>query len=177
LTSPAAKAFDLSLEPEKSYAKYNNSRFGLGCLLARRAIEAGTAAGGGRPTPHGVDPVSRMEELADRARRLPDARVQWLVDWVRREMCPKLPALGAPSAGALAEWKPRRMVIFTEYADTKRYLEQQLKAAIGTTDQGDDRLATFHGGMPDAYSPSGYIMSIIGAIIVVVAAMKMQRTA
>jgi uncharacterized membrane protein YeaQ/YmgE (transglycosylase-associated protein family) len=34
-----------------------------------------------------------------------------------------------------------------------------------------------HGGMPDAYSPSGYIMSIIGAIIVVVAAMKMQRTA
>jgi hypothetical protein len=42
LTSPAAKAFDLSLEPEKSYAKYNNSRFGLGCLLARRAIEAGT---------------------------------------------------------------------------------------------------------------------------------------
>jgi len=42
LTSPAAKAFDLSLEPEKSYAKYNTSRFGLGCLLARRAVEAGT---------------------------------------------------------------------------------------------------------------------------------------
>ncbi|MBL8237793.1 MAG: DUF1501 domain-containing protein [Bryobacterales bacterium] len=42
LTSPAAKAFDLSLEPEKSFAKYNNSRFGLGCLLARRAVEAGT---------------------------------------------------------------------------------------------------------------------------------------
>lgn len=41
LTSPAAKAFDLSLEPEKSFAKYNNSRFGLGCLLARRAVEAG----------------------------------------------------------------------------------------------------------------------------------------
>src|SRR5262249_23028410 len=33
--------------------------------------------------------------------------------------------------------------------DTKRYLEQQLKAAIGATYQGDDRLATFHGGMPD----------------------------
>ncbi|MFN0106604.1 MAG: DUF1501 domain-containing protein [Bryobacteraceae bacterium] len=42
LTSPAAKAFDLSLEPEKSFAKYNTSRFGLGCLLARRAVEAGT---------------------------------------------------------------------------------------------------------------------------------------
>jgi hypothetical protein len=41
LTSPAAKAFDLSLEPEKSYDTYNTSRFGLGCLLARRAVEAG----------------------------------------------------------------------------------------------------------------------------------------
>ena len=41
LTSPAAKGFDLSLEPEKSYGVYNTSRFGLGCLLARRLTEAG----------------------------------------------------------------------------------------------------------------------------------------
>lgn len=41
LTSPAAKAFDLSLEPEKSYNVYDTSRFGLGCLLARRLTEAG----------------------------------------------------------------------------------------------------------------------------------------
>jgi uncharacterized membrane protein YeaQ/YmgE (transglycosylase-associated protein family) len=33
------------------------------------------------------------------------------------------------------------------------------------------------GSLPDTFEPSGYIMSIIGAIIVVVAAMKMQRTA
>lgn len=41
LTSPAAKAFDLSLEPEARSAKYGNSRFGRSCLLARRAVEAG----------------------------------------------------------------------------------------------------------------------------------------
>jgi hypothetical protein len=41
LSSPAAKAFDLSLEPKESYAKYNTGRFGLGCLLARRLTEAG----------------------------------------------------------------------------------------------------------------------------------------
>ena len=41
LTSPAAKAFDLTLEPKESYDKYNTGRFGLGCLLARRLIEAG----------------------------------------------------------------------------------------------------------------------------------------
>ncbi len=41
LTSPAAKAFDLSLEPKASYDTYNTGRFGQGCLLARRLVEAG----------------------------------------------------------------------------------------------------------------------------------------
>jgi hypothetical protein len=41
LESPAAKAFDLSLEPQKSYDIYNTGRFGLGCLLARRLAEVG----------------------------------------------------------------------------------------------------------------------------------------
>jgi hypothetical protein len=41
LTSPSAKAFDLSLEPKPSYDIYNTGRFGQGCLLARRLIEAG----------------------------------------------------------------------------------------------------------------------------------------
>ena len=41
LSSPAAKAFDLSLEPKASYEKYNTGKFGLGCLLARRLVEVG----------------------------------------------------------------------------------------------------------------------------------------
>src|SRR4051794_22607965 len=41
LSSPAAKAFDLSLERKESYDTYNTGRFGLGCLLARRLTEAG----------------------------------------------------------------------------------------------------------------------------------------
>jgi hypothetical protein len=41
LSSPAAKAFDLSLEPKASYDEYNTGKFGLGCLLARRLTEAG----------------------------------------------------------------------------------------------------------------------------------------
>jgi hypothetical protein len=41
LSSPAAKAFDLALEPKENYDKYNTGRFGLGCLLARRLVEAG----------------------------------------------------------------------------------------------------------------------------------------
>ena len=41
LDSPAAKAFDLELEPKESYDKYNTGRFGQGCLLARRLTETG----------------------------------------------------------------------------------------------------------------------------------------
>jgi len=41
LSSPAVKAFDLSQEPKQIYDRYNTSRFGLGCLLARRLTEAG----------------------------------------------------------------------------------------------------------------------------------------
>ena len=41
LNSPEAKAFDLSLEPKATYDIYNTSRFGLGCLLARRLTEQG----------------------------------------------------------------------------------------------------------------------------------------
>ena len=41
LESPASQAFDLSLEPKRSFDTYNTGRFGLGCLLARRLTEAG----------------------------------------------------------------------------------------------------------------------------------------
>ena len=41
LTSPAAKAFDLSLEKQDVFDRYDTSRFGLGCLLARRLVESG----------------------------------------------------------------------------------------------------------------------------------------
>lgn len=41
LSSQEREAFDISLEPESSRAIYDNSRFGRGCLLARRLVESG----------------------------------------------------------------------------------------------------------------------------------------
>lgn len=41
LSSPDRVAFDLSAEPKESYDVYNTSRFGQGCLLARRLVESG----------------------------------------------------------------------------------------------------------------------------------------
>ncbi len=41
IASEERKAFDIGLEPKESREKYDNSRFGRGCLLARRLVEAG----------------------------------------------------------------------------------------------------------------------------------------
>lgn len=41
LDSPKRVAFDLAEEPEKTAAPYGNTRFGRGCLLARRLVENG----------------------------------------------------------------------------------------------------------------------------------------
>ena len=41
MKSKEAKAFDLSLEPASSKAPYGGSKFGEGCLLARRLVETG----------------------------------------------------------------------------------------------------------------------------------------
>src|SRR3954451_11134952 len=41
LSSKDKQAFDLSLEKKSSLEQYGNSRFGRGCLLARRVVESG----------------------------------------------------------------------------------------------------------------------------------------
>lgn len=41
LSSKERDAFDITLEPKESYTKYDTGRFGRGCLLARRLVEAG----------------------------------------------------------------------------------------------------------------------------------------
>jgi hypothetical protein len=41
LESKEREAFDISLEPKESFETYDTGRFGRGCLLARRLVEAG----------------------------------------------------------------------------------------------------------------------------------------
>jgi hypothetical protein len=77
--------------------------------------------------------VDRMLALAEQGRSRQDARVRWLVDWIRAHM-----VVGTA-------WNDRRLVIFTEYEDTRRYLERRLKEAFGDTDRGDERIGVFTG--------------------------------
>ncbi|PYS35069.1 MAG: helicase, partial [Acidobacteria bacterium] len=59
------------------------------------------------------------------------------------QMCPDL---GKPEA----RWNDIRVIVFTEYDDTKRYLRQQLEAAIETSDRADQRIEVYHGPTPIA---------------------------
>lgn len=109
-------------------------------------------------TPSGPDAFARekqlldaMTEIAEAGRGLPDARVRKLVDWLRQNLCHDLPPLGTTKTqGPPATWNRNRVLIFTEYDDTKHYLQQQLTAAIATTDRAGERIAVYHGPTPPA---------------------------
>jgi superfamily II DNA or RNA helicase len=91
--------------------------------------------------------LDEMTRIAEGARGLPDPRVQKLIDWIRTNLCPDLPGPGAAPSVGRPRWNNRRVLIFTEYTDTKRYLEQQLRAAIESSDRAEERVATLTGGM------------------------------
>jgi hypothetical protein len=42
-------------------------------------------------------------------------------------------------------WNERRLIVFTEYEDTRRWLEARLKEAIASTDRSDERIQVFSG--------------------------------
>jgi len=84
--------------------------------------------------------LEEMSKIAEVARYQPDGRITKLVKWIKENLCPELSKPGAT-------WTNRRVLIFTEYTDTKRYLEQQLQTAIANSQKENQRIDTFHGGM------------------------------
>lgn len=92
--------------------------------------------------------LDKMADIAQRSRALPDARIEYLVRWIREHCCSgaSLPKDNQPVPGAA--WTGRRIILFTEWDDTKRYLEQQLRTAICGTDDWEKRIEIFHGPTP-----------------------------
>lgn len=87
---------------------------------------------------------SRLDALLDLSRRQRtgrEAKLLALLEWIREHQCPLTRG---------AAWKPRRVIVFTEYGDTLRYLREQLGAAFEGTQQGDERILTLTGGLGDA---------------------------
>ena len=54
-------------------------------------------------------------------------------------------ASGATSPPRPPRWNDRRVILFTEYEDTRRYLERCLREAIAHTDRSGERIAVFAG--------------------------------
>ena len=95
--------------------------------------------------------LDEMLGQAQRHRGAPDAKVTRFIDWVQKNQCPAVEIGGASPKASKADrkWSGCRVLIFTEYGDTKRYLRALLSAAVGGTEQAEDRIMEFHGGMSD----------------------------
>lgn len=89
-----------------------------------------------------LDLLNQMNEIAQTHRHNIDGKVQKLIEWIKANLCPDLGSQGAT-------WNDRRLLIFTEYMDTKRYLQQALGEAIALSDLAQERIDVFTGGMGD----------------------------
>jgi superfamily II DNA or RNA helicase len=85
--------------------------------------------------------LAAMRALASRERSKPDAKALAIIRWIQEHLCS-----GEPGA----QWANRRVLIFTEYADTKRALMRVLDAAFEATHLGEERVRGFHGAMDEA---------------------------
>ncbi len=90
--------------------------------------------------------LDQMQEIAEKWRHEPDAKVRHLIGWMRANLCPDLPQFGKPSKGAAAKWNNRRILLFTENREgTKRYLKQVLEQAIEGSERADERIEVIDG--------------------------------
>jgi superfamily II DNA or RNA helicase len=92
--------------------------------------------------------LDQMMQLAAQGRGQADAKALALLQWIRDNQCAAASLERAPKQ-VDKTWSDRRVLIFTESVDTKRWLRQLLETAFRHTDRGDDRIAELHGAMPD----------------------------
>jgi SNF2 family DNA or RNA helicase len=85
--------------------------------------------------------LEEMARIANSHRHRPDPRIAKLADWLKQHLCPGL-------GSADLQWQPTRLLLFTDYVDTKRYLERQLQELLGE-EEADRRVASFSGGMSE----------------------------
>ena len=85
--------------------------------------------------------VDQMREIADASRYDADPRVRRIVQWIDAHQCPVLSGTGDRPP----PWSDRRLLIFTEYEDTRRWLQRQLEEAVAHSDRAGERIACYTG--------------------------------
>jgi superfamily II DNA or RNA helicase len=104
-------------------------------LIQAEEDQAAEAAGALAAGVSDLGLVDEMLEIARKVAHRPDARVDRLAKWIREHMT---------SGG---RWNDRRLVLFTEHEDTRRWLEKRLAEALDDL-RPDERLACFTGATP-----------------------------
>jgi Helicase conserved C-terminal domain/SNF2-related domain len=82
--------------------------------------------------------VDAMLEIAQQHSTRADARVHWLVTWIKENLL-------FPVTSSSGTWNRRRLLIFTEYEETRRWLERRLREAFAETDRAQERIGVFTG--------------------------------
>ncbi|PRP92333.1 RNA polymerase-associated protein RapA [Enhygromyxa salina] len=110
---------------------------------------ASASASLGPPSAQARAQLDAMLTLARRSSGSADARVRALLEWIRRNQCPAVGLGAGVEPGARTSWGPRKLLIFTEYTDTKRWLKTLLTRAFESTDRGAERILEIHGALGD----------------------------
>jgi hypothetical protein len=100
---------------------------------ARAATQAGSTGSSEGDIQAELTLVDEMLAIARPYASRPDARVRWLGEWIKQTMCPG------------GRWNTRRLILFTEYEDTRRWMEKRLLEIFGDIDGGEDRIGVFSG--------------------------------
>jgi hypothetical protein len=87
-------------------------------FIAAEESEVAEAAGTLVATVANLALVDEMLALARKQAHQPDARVRLFAAWIRRHMTSE------------GRWNERRLVLFTEYEDTRRWFEVRLAEAL-----------------------------------------------
>jgi hypothetical protein len=101
--------------------------------IAEAATEVGATDAAAADLRKELSAVDEMMALADVAARRSDARVHWLIQWIKSNL----------TSGT--KWNDRRLIIFTEWEDTRRWLERRLRELLAEMDRADERIGIFTG--------------------------------
>ena len=93
--------------------------------------------------------LDEMLVLAEQRRSAPDAKTRALVGWLQRKICDGFTLDDGAKVPKKVAWQPRRVIIFTEYGDTKKHLYELLVGMCERLPQGEGRVMQMHGGMSD----------------------------
>ncbi|MBX3226793.1 MAG: DISARM system SNF2-like helicase DrmD [Labilithrix sp.] len=133
-------------EPYGEDDETENARLASEVRQATRAL--GERAAGERPR----ELLASMRALAGTHARAPDEKMKALRTWIAEHQCAAValdPEARRKAPATARRWTDTRVIVFTEYADTKNAIVRYLRAAADGTDGGEDRVLELAGGIGD----------------------------